>query len=122
MILWTTIALIAVACAAGVLCLVLGLVGRRPSDLSAGAAALVFVLLLVQIVIAIVAPFTGNAPTGSLLEFWVYLISALLIPPASIAWALVDRTRWSTVVIGVGAFAVAIMVWRMWVIWTVQLA
>lgn len=122
MILWFTIAQIAVACAAGLLCLVLGLAGRRPSDLSAGSAALVFVLLMAQVVVAIVAPLIGNAPTGSLLEFWVYLVSAVLIPPASVAWALVDRTRWSTVVIGVGAFAVAIMVWRMWVIWTVQVA
>lgn len=122
MILWFTIAQIAVACAAGLLCLVLGLAGRRPSDLSAGSAALVFVLLVAQVVVAIVAPLIGNAPTGSLLEFWVYLVSAVLIPPASVAWALVDRTRWSTVVIGVGAFAVAIMVWRMWVIWTVQVA
>lgn len=122
MILWFTIVQIAVACAAGALCLALGFAGRRPSDLSAGSAALVFVLLVVQVVVAIVAPLVGNPPTGSLLEFWVYLVSAVLIPPASVAWALVDRTRWSTVVIGVGAFAVAIMVWRMWVIWTVQLA
>lgn len=122
MILWFAIVQIAVACAAGVLCLALGFAGRRPSDLSAGSAALVFVLLVVQIVVAIVAPLVGNPPSGSLLEFWVYLVSAALIPPASVAWALVDRTRWSTVVIGVGAFAVAIMVWRMWVIWTVQAA
>lgn len=122
MILWFAIVQIAVACAAGLLCLGLGLAGRRPSDLSAGSAALVFVLLVVQVIVAIVAPLVGNPPTGSLLEFWVYLVSAVLIPPASVAWALVDRTRWSTVVIGVGAFAVAIMVWRMWVIWAVQLA
>ncbi len=122
MILWLTIVEIAVACAAGILCLVLGIAGRRPSDLSAGSAALVLLLLLVQVVVAIVAPLAGNPPTGSLLEYWVYLVSAVLIPPASVAWALIDRTRWSTVVIGVGAFAVAVMVWRMWVIWTVQLA
>ena len=122
MILWFTIVQIAVACAAGAVGLGLGFAGRRPSDLSAGSAALVLVLLVVQVVVAIVAPLVGNPPTGSLLEFWVYLVSAVLIPPASVAWALVDRTRWSTVVIGVGAFAVAIMVWRMWVIWTVQLA
>lgn len=122
MILWLTIVEIAVACAAGLLCVALGIAGRRPSDLSAGSAALVLLLLLAQVVVAIIAPLAGNPPTGSLLEYWVYLVSAVLIPPASVAWALIDRTRWSTVVIGVGAFAVAIMVWRMWVIWTVQLA
>lgn len=122
MILWLTIVEIAVACAAGMLCVGLGIAGRRPSDLSAGSAVLVLLLLLVQVVVAIIAPLAGNPPTGSLLEYWVYLVSAVMIPPASVAWALIDRTRWSTVVIGVGAFAVAVMVWRMWVIWTVQLA
>ncbi len=122
MILWFTIAQIAVACAAGLLCTVLGLAGRRPSDLSVGTQALVLLLLIVQVVIAIIAPFAGNPPTGDLLEFWVYLVSAVLIPPAAVVWALIERGRWSTVVMGVAAFAIAVMLWRMQVIWTVQLA
>ncbi|WP_394280224.1 hypothetical protein [Microbacterium sp.] len=115
-----TVAQIAVACAAGLLCTVLGLAGRRPSDLSVGTQALVFLLLIAQVVVAIVAPLTGNPPTGDLLEFWVYLISAVLIPPAAVLWALIERGRWSTVVMGVASFAIAIMVWRMHVIWTIQ--
>ena len=71
------------AVAAGLLCVVLGLAGRRPSDLSVGGLALLELLLIVQIVIAIIAPLAGNPPTGSLLEFWVYLVSAALIPPAA---------------------------------------
>lgn len=115
-----TVAQIAVACAAGLLCTVLGLAGRRPSDLSVGTQAIVFLLLIAQVVVAIVAPLTGNPPTGDLLEFWVYLISAVLIPPAAVLWALIERGRWSTVVMGVASFAIAIMVWRMHVIWTIQ--
>lgn len=115
-----TVAQIAVACAAGLLCTVLGLAGRRPSDLSVGTQALVFLLLIAQVVVAIVAPLTGNPPTGDLLEFWVYLISAVLIPLAAVLWALIERGRWSTVVMGVASFAIAIMVWRMHVIWTIQ--
>ncbi len=122
MILWFTIAVVIVAAAAGLLCLVLGLAGRRPSDLSVGALALLELLLLVQIVMAVIAPLVGNPPTGSLLEFWVYLVSAALIPPAAVAWALLERSRWSTVVMGVGALAVAVMVWRMQAIWTIQVA
>lgn len=122
MIAWFTVVQIAVACAAGLLCTVLGLAGRRPSDLSVGTQALVLLLLIVQVVIAIVAPLAGNPPTGDLLEFWVYLVSAVLIPPAAVAWALIERGRWSTVVMGVAAFAIAIMIWRMNVIWTVQVA
>lgn len=120
MILWFTIAQIVVASAAGLFALVAGLAGRRPGDATVGGLALVELLLVAQIVIAIVAPFAGNPPTGSLLEFWVYLVSAALLPPAGVAWALVERSRWSTVVMGVAALSVAIMVWRMYVIWTVQ--
>lgn len=122
MILWFTIAQLAVAIAAGLLCLGLGFAGRRPSDLSVGSLALVEVLLIVQVVVAFIAPFAGNPPTGDLLEYWVYLISAVILPIGGVVWALVDRSRWSTVVLGVVALAVAVMVWRMQVIWTVQIA
>lgn len=122
MILWFTIAEVVVAVAAGLLCLIAGLAGRRPSDLTVGALALLELLLIVQVVVAIVAPFAGNAPTGSALEFWVYLVSAALLPVAGVGWALLERSRWSTVIMGIAALAVAVMVWRMHVIWTVQIA
>lgn len=122
MILWFTIAQVAVAVAAGVLCLVLGLAGRRPSDVSVGALALVELLLIAQVVVAIVAPFAGNPPTGDLLEYWMYLVSAVLLPIAAVGWALVERGRWSVVIMGVVGLSIAVMVWRMQVIWTVQVS
>lgn len=122
MILWLTVAQIGVACVAGVFCLVAGLVGRRPSDISVGALALVEALLVVQIVAAIIAPLAGNPPTGDLLEFWVYLVSAALLPIGAVLWALMERSRWSTVILGIAALAIAVMLWRMQVIWTVQIA
>lgn len=120
MILWFTLVQVGVAVAAGIFCLVAGLAGRRPSDWTVGSLALVELLLLAQIVVAIVAPLTGNPPTGSLLEFWVYLVSAALLPPAAVFWALLERSRWSTVIMGVAALSVAVMVWRMQTIWTIQ--
>ncbi len=122
MILWFTIAQIAIAVAAGVFCLIAGLIGRRPSDFSVGALALVEALLVVQVIAAIVAPLAGNPPTGDLLEYWVYLISAVLLPVGAVLWALMERSRWSTVILGVAALAIAIMLWRMQVIWSVQIA
>ena len=122
MILWFTIVQIAVACAAGLFCLIAGFAGRRPSDYTVGSLLLVELLLLAQVVIGIVAPLAGNPPTGDLLEFWVYLIAAVLLPIGGIAWALLERGRWSTVVLGVVAISLAIMLWRMQVIWTVQVA
>jgi hypothetical protein len=111
---------VAVALLAGVLAIVLGLAGRRPSDLSLAGAAVTELLLIAQVVIALLAPAAGNRPTGNPIEFAVYLIAALVIPPAAIVWALVERTRWATVVVGVACLAVAVMIVRMQIIWTVQ--
>lgn len=122
MIFWFTIAQIVIACAAGAFALIAGLVGRRPSDYTVGALALVEALLVVQVIVAIVAPLTGNPPTGDLLEFWVYLVSAALLPIGAVLWALMERSRWSTVILGVAALAIAVMLWRMHAIWTIQIA
>ncbi|MDQ1073805.1 MULTISPECIES: hypothetical protein [Microbacterium] len=122
MILWFTLAQVGIAVLAGIVAIVAGLIGRRPGDVTVGSLALIELLLIVQIVVAIIAPFAGNPPSGSLLEFWTYLVSAALVPVAGAAWALIERSRWSTVIMGVAALAVAVMVWRMHVIWTVQVA
>jgi hypothetical protein len=120
MIEWYAWAQIAVAIVGGLLCIALGLVGRRPTDLSMGATALVELLLLAQLVVAITAPLTGNNPSGSLLEFYTYLVSAILLPVVAAGWALTERSRWSTVILGGACLAVAVMLFRMLQIWTVQ--
>lgn len=122
MIEWFTWAQIAVAVVAGLLAVALGLFGRTPDDLTMGATALVTVLLVVQVVVSLLAPVFGNTATGSALEFWVYLVTALIIPPLAIVWGLVDRTRWSTAILGVACLAVAVMLYRMYQIWFVQVA
>ena len=122
MIEWFTTVQVAVAVLAGVPCLVLGFAKRTPDDITLGATALVELLLVVQLVVAIVAPAVGNPPSGDPLEFYTYLVSALLLPIAGGFWALVERSRWSTVVLGVVCLAIAVMVYRMNVIWFVQLA
>lgn len=120
MIEWFTTIAIIVSVIAGLAALVLGGIGRKPDDFTVLPTAAVALVLLVQIVIGIVAPFTGNQPTGDIVEWWIYLVTALVLPVAAIAWALVDRTRWATVVMGVASLAVAVMVFRMNQIWFVQ--
>lgn len=122
MILGFTIVLVGAAVLAGLLCVLLGLAGRKPADISLLSLVIVEVLLLAQIVIALIAPAVGNTPTGNVAEFWVYLVTAAIIPPLAVLWALTERSRWSTVVLGVGALAVAVMAYRMHQIWAVQLA
>ncbi len=120
MIEWFTTIAIAVSVIAGLIALVLGGIGRKPDDYSVLATAAVAVVLIAQIVIGIVAPFVGNEPTGDIVEWWIYLVVALVLPVAAIAWALVDRSRWATIVMGVASLAVAVMVFRMNQIWFVQ--
>lgn len=120
MIVGLTWTLIAIAGLVGAIGVVAGLLKVAPNDLILGGTALVELGLIVQVVVAIVAPLTGNEPTGDLLEFWIYLITAVLMPPFAVIWGLVDRGRWATVILGVVGLAIAVMVYRMNVIWTVQ--
>jgi hypothetical protein len=122
MIEWLTWLQVVIAVAAGLLCLGYGIAGRPPADLTLGSVLLVELLLVVQLVVAVIAPLVGNEPNGNLVEYYIYLASAILIPPLTVVWALVERSRWSTVVLAVGALAVAVMVYRMHVIWFVQIA
>ncbi|MCS5720577.1 hypothetical protein N1028_09620 [Herbiconiux sp. CPCC 203407] len=122
MIEWFTIVQVAIASVGGLLAVILGLAGKKPNDLVMGIAALVELLLIVQLVVAIAAPAFGNDATGDVLEFYIYLVSAVLLPIAGGFWALIERSRWSTVILGALCLAVAVMVYRMNAIWFVQVA
>jgi hypothetical protein len=117
-----TIVQAVVAGAAAVVCVVLGLANRKPSDLTLGSLVIVELLLIAQLVVALLAPAVGNPSRGSAVEFYVYLVTALVIPPLGIVWALIERTRWSNVVLGIAALAIAVMVLRMYQIWALQIA
>jgi len=117
MITWFAIAQIAVGVLAAILCLIEYARKRTPNDYSLGATALLGVLLVIQIVVAIVAPAFGNFAVGDPLEFWMYLIVAVVLPFGAGFWALVDRRRSAHLVLMVVNLAVAIMVYRMLVIW-----
>jgi len=122
MVEWFVWVQVVIALVAGVSAVIVGLAGIKPNDYTLGATLLVEALLVVQLVMAAIAPALGNVATGSALEFWIYLVSAILIPPAAVMWGLIERNRWSTVVLGVACLAIAVMVYRMSQIWFVQLA
>lgn len=81
------------------------------------AGGVVEVALLVQVVVAAVAVIGGHA-LAEPATFWGYLVFALLVLPAAAAWALVERTRWSSVVLLVGCATVAVMEMRMVQVWS----
>lgn len=118
MIEWYTWVQVGVAIALGIACIVIGLLGKVPGDFSVGSLALIELLLVAQFVVTLVQPFVGNHIVGDGLEFWTYLIAAMLLPIGAIMWVFIDRTKWSTVVLGGAFLSVAIMVWRMQVIWS----
>ena len=103
---------------AGLYCIVLGLLRREPSWWSVGAVALVEGFLLVQLAVTITLVATGHQAHGDTVEFFGYILTALIVPPAAVGWAIVDRSRWSTVVLGVSGLTVAVMIVRMWQIWS----
>lgn len=117
MILWFSIVQIVIALLATLVCLWQFLRRRNPNDYTLGATLLVGLLLLVQIVIGIISPFAGNPPKGDPLEFWMYLVTATILPFAAGFWALIDRKRSANLVLVVVDASVAVMLYRMLVIW-----
>jgi hypothetical protein len=96
--------------------------GKTPNDYTLGAALLVGAFLIAQIIISIVAPSMGNEPTGSLLEYWMYLITAAIMVPAAMLWALVERTVMANVVLGFLGASITVMILRMHQIWFINSA
>jgi hypothetical protein len=109
---------LAFASLVGVFALILGIFKRAPSWWSVGSVALIEALLLVQLIASIVQVVQGQQAVGDTVEYFGYIITALVVPPAAIAWAVIERTRWSTLVLGVSGLTVAVMLVRMWQIWT----
>lgn len=118
MIDWLYSAQLIVSTAAGLFTMGLGFAKRKPSFLSLGALALVQLGLLIQLIASIVLVAVGKRAELDTVEFFAYLIVALMIPFAAAFWALIERTRWSTLVLAVGALTVAVMLVRMNQIWT----
>ena len=120
MIEWLYWLQLGVAIVAGLLAVGFAVAKRTPNDYTLGSIVLLGVLLLVQMIVAVVQPALGNSPTGSLLEFWMYLVTAFLMVIAGAVWALIERSLMSNVMLGLLAGSIAVMLVRMDVIWTVN--
>ena len=111
-----------VAIVAGFLAVGFALAKRTLNDYTLGSIVLLGFLLFIQIIVTIFQPGLGNSPTGSLLEFGMYLITAFLMVLAGSVWALVERSIMSNVMLGLLAGSIAVMLVRMDVIWFVNSA
>jgi len=97
--------------------LVLAMAKRKPSLFSIGLLALAELGLAIQLLVSIVMVVGGARAQQDTVEFFAYLVVALMVPAAAVFWALIERTRWSTLVLAVGAFTVAVMLARMQQLW-----
>lgn len=115
---WWYLAQFTFAIGSGALLLLLGLVGRPPSGFSLLLTAIIEFGLAMQLVASITLFILGERAVIDTLEFFGYLVVAMMIPVAAAIWAVVERSRWSTVVLGAAALTVAVMLVRMQQIWT----
>lgn len=103
---------------AGLLLVLMGLIGRKPSGFSLALVAGSEFGLAMQLIASITVVILGERAKLDTWEFFGYLIVALMVPVAAAIWALIDRNRWSTVVMGAGVLTVVVMLVRMHQIWS----
>ncbi|SDD70659.1 hypothetical protein [Auraticoccus monumenti] len=121
MVLGLSLALTAL-CLAATVWAVVKILRRTPLRLDApadrvllGLLALVELGLLAQAVTGFVL--VGSNPGVPLLSFAVYLVGVLLILPAGVFWALVDRTRAGAGVLVVACLTVPAIILRTHQVW-----
>jgi hypothetical protein len=106
-----------VAVVGGLLALVLGLFGRLPSLVSLSPLVLTAVLLVAQAFITIGVLVSGGSTNGDVIEFYGYLLTALIVAVGAGLWSLAERSKFSTIILGAANLTVAVMLLRMWQIW-----
>lgn len=117
MISWFVNLQLAIAFASALALFAMSVAKRKPSLVSLSILALVEAGLIAQAVVSIALVSGGARAKTDTIEFFGYLLVALLIPAGAAFWALVERNRWSTMVLAVSALTVAVMIARMQQIW-----
>lgn len=118
MIEWLYVSQLFIYTLVGGIAIILGLARQKPNTFTIGSIVLVEVALLAQLVASIVLVILGQRAKQDTVEFFAYLVVALMVPIGTVFWALIEKNRWSTVILGVGALTVAVMLVRMQQIWS----
>ena len=112
------VALVGGGLALFVLGAVLAGLGKVPGRVVLGLAALLEVVVAVQVVWAVLSLVDGYRPAETLVVVF-YLLGVLVVLPVVVAWSLAERTRWSNLVVAVGALTVMAMTARLDQMWRV---
>jgi hypothetical protein len=109
-------ALVAAVVTLSLLALVCGVVvavrDRPPGRWTLAVTGLAALATLVQSAVAVYDLLQGRRPP-ELATYVGYVLGIVVVLPLAGAWALVERTRWSGIVIAVGGFTVAVMTARL---------
>ena len=110
------VAIMVVALVLALWAFLLVLADRPPgAPLLAGAAVLE--ALLIGFLIGGVAQMLSSRHQFARVEFVLYLVASVVIPPAAVAWAWGERTRAGTAVLAVGFLIMPVMVLRVQQVW-----
>jgi hypothetical protein len=111
---WIGTAICAVSAA---ICIIATATKRYPGDAAILSVAAVELFLVVFGVASGVRQAGGEAIRGEPWEFWGYIITAFILPIAAFWWAVLDKTRWSNLVLAAVPITVFVMLFRMEQIW-----
>ena len=100
-----------------VVCIGAAVLRQPPNDITILSVAAVELFLLAYTVGAVVRQVTGEPVLGEAWEFWGYLLTALLVPVGAFWWSILERTRWSNLVLAAAGLTVFVMLFRMEQIW-----
>lgn len=81
-------------------------------------AAVAELALVVQAVAALIITLTGEGVADPW-TFWGYIVTSLVLLPVAAVWAMADRTRSSSVALGVVCLALLAMQVRIYQLWEV---
>lgn len=115
----TTIFVIGAAiCALSTLtCWLMTALRPHPADSSIISLGLIELYLLVYAVYAGIRQAMGATVVGEAWEFWGYIITVLILPIGVFIYAVIDKTRWSNLVMSFVGLVVFVMVYRLEEIW-----
>ncbi|MDR5711131.1 hypothetical protein [Nesterenkonia flava] len=99
------------------ICWIMTALRNHPADSSIISLAAVELYLIVYAVYAGIRQATGATVTGEAWEFWGYILTALILPVGVFIWAVIDKTRWSNLVMSFVGLVVFVMLYRLEEIW-----
>ncbi len=107
-----------VVCTASTLiCWIMTALRRHPADSSIISLAAIELFLFAYAGYAAVRQSGGASVTGEAWEFWGYVLTALMLPIGVFIWAVLDKTRWSNLVMSLVGLVVFVMIYRLEEIW-----